>query len=95
MELGAVESQLLTHPAVGEAVALALATDDDALALVAAVVLKSDQATTEKTLLTYLKERLPWYAVPETLQILLGFPRTATDKVDRGKVKALLVDRVI
>lgn len=90
VELGAVESQLLTHPAVGEAVALALATDDDALTLTAAVVLKNDQVTTEKTLLTYLRERLPWYAVPETLQILPGLPRTATDKVDRGKVKLVL-----
>jgi amino acid adenylation domain-containing protein len=90
VELGAVESQLLTHPAVGEAVALALATDDDALALTAAVVLKNDQATTEKTLLAYLKERLPWYAVPETLQLFPSFPRTATDKVDRGKVEAML-----
>ncbi|MFK8164655.1 MAG: amino acid adenylation domain-containing protein [Lewinella sp.] len=90
VELGAVESQLLTHPAVGEAVALALTTDDEALALVAAVVLKKDQTTTEKELLTYLKELLPWYAVPETLHLLTGFPRTATDKIDRGKVKTVL-----
>lgn len=92
VELGAVESQLLTHPAVGEAVALALASEDDALALIAAVVPKNDQSTTEKALLTYLMERLPWYAVPEKLHLLPNFPRTATDKVDRGRVEALLAD---
>jgi amino acid adenylation domain-containing protein len=90
VELGAVESQLLTHPAVGEAVALAMETEDDALALVAAVVLKNDQSTTEQEIIVYLKEQLPWYAVPETLHLLSGFPRTATGKVDRGKVKVML-----
>lgn len=90
VELGAVESQLLTHPMVSEAIALTLTSEEEDLILTAAVVLKNDQATTEKTLLTYLKERLPWYAVPETLYLLSGFPRTATDKVDRSKVRTML-----
>jgi acyl-coenzyme A synthetase/AMP-(fatty) acid ligase len=75
---------------VSEAIALTLTSEEEDLILTAAVVLKNDQATTEKTLLTYLKERLPWYAVPETLYLLSGFPRTATDKVDRSKVRTML-----
>lgn len=87
VELGAIERLLLSNPAVREASALALkGQEDGALALCALVIPHAPGIITEKELLSYLKEELPWYAVPETILFRGHFPRTATDKIDRPKL---------
>lgn len=84
VELGAIERILLANPAVREACALALpGAEDDALQLKTTVILQAPGIATEKELLAYLKEELPWYAVPETIIFRGHFPRTPTDKIDR------------
>lgn len=89
IELGAIERLLLANPSVREACALALAGgEDDALVLRAFVILQAPGIITEKELLNYLREELPWYAVPETILFVGHFPRTATDKIDRPALVA-------
>jgi len=92
VELSAVERLLLASPAVREACALALSGGKDgALQLTALVILQAPGIMTEKELLAYLRDELPWYAVPETILFRGHFPRTATDKIDRSKLKSELV----
>jgi amino acid adenylation domain-containing protein len=84
VELAAIERLLLANPAVREACALALpGGKDGALMLRALVILQAPGIITEKELLAYLGQELPWYAVPETIIFRGNFPRTATDKIDR------------
>ena len=84
VELGAIERLLLARPTVREACALAVPSgEDEALALRALVILHTPASTNQKELLAYLKEELPWYAIPETITFRDHFPRTGTDKIDR------------
>jgi len=79
-----IDEVLLTHPAVTEAVAFA--TPHPALGqdVAAAVVLQSP--VTEEDLVAYCRTRLAAFKVPRTVRIVDELPRTATGKLQRGKV---------
>ena len=82
VELGAVETALLAHSGVREAVVLA--TDGERRQLAAAVLpAAGGAAPSERELRVHLGQRLPDYAVPATIHPLEEFPRTGTGKVDR------------
>jgi acyl-CoA synthetase (AMP-forming)/AMP-acid ligase II len=79
-----IDDVLLSHPAVAEAVAFA--TPHAALGqdVAAAVVLLAP--VTEAELLTHCRTRLAAFKVPRTIRIVDQLPRTATGKLQRGKV---------
>ncbi|HEU4452091.1 MAG TPA: amino acid adenylation domain-containing protein, partial [Longimicrobium sp.] len=84
IELGEVESALLRHPAVGDAVAVV--RDDAARGprLVAYVVPRSmDEAPDAADLRSALRERLPDYMVPAAFVAMETLPQTTSGKVDR------------
>ena len=81
VELGEIEAVLHQHPAVARAVAI---FDGDAQQLIAYVVRKSEPPPTQSELRTYLREKLPDYAVPSVLVFAEDLPLTASGKIDRS-----------
>ncbi len=84
VELGEIEAVLCQHPAVARAVAT---VDGDELhdrKLAAYVVGKSEPPPTPGELRSYLREKLPDYAVPSTFLLLDELPLTPHGKIDRG-----------
>ncbi|MHC8306664.1 non-ribosomal peptide synthetase [Pseudomonas sp. PB3P13] len=93
IELGEIETRLLEHPAIREAVVLALdAPSGKQLVgyLVSDVAGQDDeqQATLRDALRNHLKSQLPDYMVPTQLILLASMPLTANGKLDRRALPA-------
>jgi amino acid adenylation domain-containing protein len=83
VELGEIETTLLRHPAVAEAVVLAIPDEEVTHRLKAAVVPKAGAAPDEADLKQHCAHTLPRYMVPERVEVLAALPRTSSGKVDR------------
>jgi acyl-CoA synthetase (AMP-forming)/AMP-acid ligase II len=79
-----IDEVLLGHPAVAEAVAFAVPHAALGQDVAAAVVLRAP--VTEAELLVHCRTRLAAFKVPRTIRIVDQLPRTATGKLQRGKV---------
>jgi amino acid adenylation domain-containing protein len=87
VELGDIESALVSHPQVGEAVVLASEDSPGDKRLVAyATVL--DEAASPVALREYLRQRLPDYMVPAQCVVLESLPRLPNGKVDAKSLPA-------
>ena len=95
VELGEVESALLSHPSVHEAVVAAVEAGTAAASrLVAYVVGDGDGETlTAEVLRRYLSDRLPEYMVPAAFVMLAALPRTPGGKVDRRALPSAPTER--
>jgi amino acid adenylation domain-containing protein len=82
IELGEIEATLARHSGVKQAVVLAKADELGAKRLLAYVVTR-DANLTSDTLRSYLKEQLPEYMVPAAMLLLPRLPLTANGKIDR------------
>ena len=82
IELGEVESRLLEHPRVREAVVVAR-DDGSGTRLVAYVTLRTGEAATVGELRSFLDSRLPRHMMPSELMALDALPLTPNGKVDR------------
>jgi acyl carrier protein len=82
IELGEVEVVLSAHPAVREAVVVALAEESADKRLVAYVVAESESELQSSELRAYLREKLPEYMVPASYVMLERIPLTPNGKVD-------------
>jgi hypothetical protein len=89
IELGEIEAVLTGHPAVAEAVVLALADADGAggKRLAAYVTASGEPAAAE--LRDYLRAKLPDYMVPAAFVRLESLPLTPNGKVDREALARL------
>ena len=83
VELGEIETVLHRHPAVDEAVVLAIPDDEVTHRLRAVVVTKGGSALDEAALRQHCAESLPRYMVPEAIEFRRELPRTSSGKVDR------------
>jgi len=83
VELGEIETVLHRHPAVDEAVVLAIPDEEVTHRLRAVVVTKSGSALDEAALRQHCAESLPRYMVPEAIEFRRELPRTSSGKVDR------------
>jgi hydantoinase/carbamoylase family amidase len=81
VELGEIESVLVEHPDVNQAVAAVVGGTGDQARLVGYYM--TDTPISEKKLLAHLAERLPAYMVPSTLLAIDRLPLNANGKVDR------------
>src|SRR5690606_18905241 len=88
IELGEIESQLLAHPGVARAVALAREDRPGDVRLVAYVVPVPDNEPTDAALVAHLKATLPDYMVPQHFVRLDAIPLLPNGKVDRKGLPA-------
>ncbi|HEX3554233.1 MAG TPA: amino acid adenylation domain-containing protein, partial [Thermoanaerobaculia bacterium] len=86
IELEEIESALVHHAAVREAVVLAV--DDPDRRLVAWVVPAEGEAPSLSDLRSFLAQSLPDYMLPSALVLLDSLPLTANGKVDRRALPA-------
>jgi amino acid adenylation domain-containing protein len=93
VELDAIEARLLAHPAVAEAVVLAIPDKDSTLQLNAVLILQPEGELTGKDLKAFAAEKLTWYAIPEQIHFVTELPRTGSGKVSRPALRDEIVGR--
>ena len=87
IELGEIESVLYEHPAINEAVAIAIPNDEIGNKIKAVIVLKNGYFISQRDIKTFCSRKLPSYMIPEIIEFKDKFPRTSTDKIDREGFK--------
>ena len=88
VELGEIENQLGTHPAVGEKVVVLQKDPHGAGRLVAYVALRPGTTATADELRAFLARSLPDHLVPTAFQMLDKLPLTNSGKADRRALPA-------
>jgi amino acid adenylation domain-containing protein len=82
IELGEVESALLLHPGIQEAIAIAV---DQGLV---AVLVASDAQLSVLQIKQHCASQLPRYMIPSDVRLVSSMPRTTSGKIDRVKLKS-------
>ena len=85
-----IESVLIEHPAVQEAVVIARTDQNGLTKPVACVVLRSGFSGTPELSLElqdFVTSRLPAFKRPHAVEFFQEFPRTATGKLQRFKLR--------
>ncbi|MEH2147515.1 non-ribosomal peptide synthetase [Nostoc sp.] len=85
IELGEVESILLQHPSVKEAIVILYKTESNQTLIAYVTGISNDLSTQLKN---YLKSRLPDYMIPAQIIVLDELPLTPNGKVDRKSLPA-------
>lgn len=85
-----VESVLLEHPAVAEAVCFAV-PDEKYGEEVQAAVVRRDNVDVEQ-ILEFCRNRLIEFKVPKKIHLVSELPRTVTNKIQRNVVAAMFID---
>jgi amino acid adenylation domain-containing protein len=88
VELGEIESTLVSNPGVREGVVVAHEHSAGELQLVAYVVPANTSASLNGELRRYLKQKLPEYMVPSAFVILDELPLTSSGKLNRRALPA-------
>jgi amino acid adenylation domain-containing protein len=88
IELGEIESQLLVHPGVARAVAMAREDRPGDVRLVAYVVPAPGHGASDADLVAHLRASLPDYMVPQHFVRLDAIPLLPNGKVDRKSLPA-------
>ncbi|KAF3929861.1 S-dihydroxybenzoyltransferase [Dactylella cylindrospora] len=78
-----IDSALLAHPAVGEAVSFAMEDEILGQEPAAAVVFKEGKSASVDELKKFLGERLAKFKVPKKIFVTKNMPKTATGKIQR------------
>jgi fatty-acyl-CoA synthase len=86
-----VETVLLKHDAVKQAVAVGMADQRLAEVVAAFVELKADQANSEAELIAYCRQRLASFKVPRRIIFVTDWPMTGAGKIQRFLLKESLV----
>ncbi|MCE7996918.1 MAG: amino acid adenylation domain-containing protein, partial [Roseivirga sp.] len=92
IEIGEVEAQFLSHPAL-KAAAVVLKEDGKGEKFLAAFYATAE-GLNEDILISFLKERLPHYMIPSSITRLDEVPKTQNGKVDRKALQAMEVELV-
>lgn len=89
VEPAGIESALLEHPQVRDAVVTALADHPDGPRLVAHLIAEPGSVPTDRELREFLAQRLPAYQLPSGYAWHDRLPRTPSGKIDRRSVADL------
>jgi fatty-acyl-CoA synthase/long-chain acyl-CoA synthetase len=87
-----VESVLREHPGVKEAAVVGI-PDPDWGEAVTAVVIANDGSTPE-AIRQFAKARLSAYKVPKSIHIIMEMPLTQYGKIDKRRVRAMMVEEM-
>jgi amino acid adenylation domain-containing protein len=93
VELGEIDNLLLRHPAVENAVTVALTDAPGGPRLVAYVVPEPAQNLTSGELRAFVEKDLPDYMIPSYFTIMEEFPLSPNGKVDRKRLPVPSADR--
>ncbi|MEO5717166.1 MAG: amino acid adenylation domain-containing protein [Chthoniobacterales bacterium] len=88
VELGEIETVMLAHPAVDEAVALPIPDEAVGNTIQAVVTLASGGTLDAAELKRHCAQKLPAYMVPEKIDFAETLPRTDNGKIDRRRLQA-------
>lgn len=88
-----VEAALLAHPAVAQAAVVGVEDERWGETGVAFVVIRPGMATDEQELLEHCAARLARFKVPGRIETVGALPRTALNKVLRGRLRRQLDER--
>jgi natural product biosynthesis luciferase-like monooxygenase protein len=88
IELGEIETMLTRHPAVREAIAIVREDLPGDKRIVAYLLPAAGQQPTNAELRSYLRSVLPEYMVPSSFVLLVAFPLTPNQKIDRQALPA-------
>jgi amino acid adenylation domain-containing protein len=89
VELGEIESVLHNHPAIDEAVVLAIPDETIGHRLAAVIVLKHGAKLEKAAVQQHCATALPRYMVPGVVEFQSDLPRTSSGKVDRQTLAAM------
>jgi acyl-coenzyme A synthetase/AMP-(fatty) acid ligase len=92
VELGEIEAVMLAHPAVHEAVALAVPDDEIGNTILAVVTLSDSHSLASPELKRHCAEKLPAYMIPERIQFRDSLPRTGNGKIDRQRLQREMLE---
>lgn len=84
VELDEITSVIMKHPRVAEAAVFTKKSEQNETKIMAIIVPKNE--TSVNQLKAYLKNYLPWYAIPEEILIKADLSRTSTGKIDFKKL---------
>jgi len=84
-----VETRLLSHPAVAQAVVVAAPDADGLEKPVGYVLLAAGATATEAELIEFCREGLPSFKRPRAIVFTDGFPTTATGKIRRVDLRSM------
>jgi amino acid adenylation domain-containing protein len=87
VELDGIEATLSAHDFVEESAVFPVSDGEGNNRIEAAVTLKADTSATPSELVNYLKDLLPWYAIPTKVVITDNLPRTSSGKIDRHRLQ--------
>lgn len=82
VELSEIDNVMNIHEAIEESASYVI-TIDDANQIGIAVILRDGMKVHEQTIISFLRDKLPYYAVPQRVRFMESFPRTGTGKIDR------------
>ncbi|MET0487631.1 MAG: amino acid adenylation domain-containing protein [Candidatus Rokuibacteriota bacterium] len=88
IELGEIEAALYAHPAVVEAVVIAVRDEEVGSRLRAVVAVRPEEGPTASALQAHCAGLVPRYMVPETITFQSSLPKTSTGKIDRTRLAA-------
>jgi len=83
VELEELETLLTTHLAIEEAAAFPVEKEEQAKSIEAAITVVENMEADTSEITSFLKEKLPPYAIPDRINIVEDFPRTGTGKINR------------
>ncbi|WP_374338359.1 amino acid adenylation domain-containing protein [Leeia sp.] len=90
-----IESALLQHPAIAQAVVLEQADAQQRQHIVAAVLLRPEQKADEADWIAHCRQQVPAAAIPRRFVVLTEWPVNANGKLDRPTLSRLMQTQAV
>jgi long-chain acyl-CoA synthetase len=82
-----VEDVIISHPAINEAVVIAVPDPHWGESVKALVILREGMTCSEKEIIDFCKNRLSSYKKPKSVEFWNNFPKTATGKIKKSEIR--------